>query len=152
MSAIEQEALLAGEMDYCWQAANLLRVKPGAGVDGVIKAVRRGFTYGVVESFMTKFRVDAGYIEQAVGISRSTMSRRKQSGRFTRVESDRLLRIVGLYAMAEDVIGDRDMAIDWMGTPNRALGGETPGGYAGTEAGAREVEKLLGRLAHGVVN
>jgi uncharacterized protein (DUF2384 family) len=34
--------------------------------------------------------------------------------------------------------------------PARALDGQTPLDFAGTEAGAREVESLIGRLEHAV--
>jgi uncharacterized protein (DUF2384 family) len=37
-----------------------------------------------------------------------------------------------------------------MATPNRSLGGVSPAGFAVLETGGREVEDLLGRIAHGV--
>ncbi len=38
----------------------------------------------------------------------------------------------------------------WLTSPVRALGGATPLQYASVEPGAREVERLLVRLEHGV--
>ena len=52
--------------------------------------------------------------------------------------------------MAEDVLGSKHDASEWMSTPNRSLGGVSPVELAVTETGAREVEDLLGRIAHGV--
>ncbi len=46
--------------------------------------------------------------------------------------------------------GDRDAASEWMLSPLPALGGETPIDIARTEAGARQVENLVGRIEHGV--
>lgn len=60
-------------------------------------------------------------------------------------------RIGCLTAKAQDILGDRSLAYDWMHTPNRGLGGDTPAERAKTAAGAHEVEDLLGRIAHGVV-
>lgn len=60
-------------------------------------------------------------------------------------------RIARLTARAEAVLGDHDLAREWLRTPNRGLAGATPAAHARTETGAREVEDLLGRLAHGVV-
>lgn len=70
-------------------------------------------------------------------------------------EVDQLSKESALFARlarrVEGVVGNRDLAHDWLRTPNRALGGDTPLAHAQTEAGAREVEDLLGRLAHGVI-
>jgi putative toxin-antitoxin system antitoxin component (TIGR02293 family) len=46
--------------------------------------------------------------------------------------------------------GDRDAAKSWLAEPQRALGGHVPLAMAGTEVGAREVERVMGRLEHGV--
>ena len=46
--------------------------------------------------------------------------------------------------------GDSRAAERWLSSPRRALGGATPLELAKTEAGAREVEALIGRLEHGV--
>ena len=46
--------------------------------------------------------------------------------------------------------GDEAAARRWMGRPQPAFGGVMPSEYAKTEAGAREVEDLIGRLENGV--
>jgi putative toxin-antitoxin system antitoxin component (TIGR02293 family) len=46
--------------------------------------------------------------------------------------------------------GDRDAAVEWLTTPQTALGDRVPLDLARTEIGAREVERLVGRLDHGV--
>jgi putative toxin-antitoxin system antitoxin component (TIGR02293 family) len=46
--------------------------------------------------------------------------------------------------------GDRDAATDWLTTAQPALGGIVPLDLAKSEVGAREVERLVGRLEHGV--
>jgi putative toxin-antitoxin system antitoxin component (TIGR02293 family) len=46
--------------------------------------------------------------------------------------------------------GDANAARQWLTAPQPALGGSTPGDYAATELGAREVENLIGRLEHGI--
>ena len=52
--------------------------------------------------------------------------------------------------MAEDVLGSISDARKWMSTPNRSLGGVSPAEFVVAETGEREVEDLLGRIAHGV--
>ena len=46
--------------------------------------------------------------------------------------------------------GDRDAATDWLTTAQPALGGAVPLDLAKSEVGAREVERLVGRIGHGV--
>jgi putative toxin-antitoxin system antitoxin component (TIGR02293 family) len=46
--------------------------------------------------------------------------------------------------------GDADAAREWLGAKAPALGGQAPLAAAQTEAGAREVENLIGKLEHGV--
>jgi putative toxin-antitoxin system antitoxin component (TIGR02293 family) len=85
-----------------------------------------------------------------LAISRSTLVRRRKSRRLDAQESDRLLRYARLYARAESTLGDAEAARGWLKQPARALGYESPLSFAETEAGAREVENLLGRIEHGV--
>lgn len=49
-----------------------------------------------------------------------------------------------------EVIGDRDEAMRWLGTPVRALDYATPISLLGTKKGAARVEDVLGRMEHGV--
>ena len=46
--------------------------------------------------------------------------------------------------------GDSRAAERWLSSPKAALGGAVPSELAKTEAGAREVEALIGRIEHGV--
>ena len=87
-----------------------------------------------------------------IGISVATLSRRRQSGqRLDAGHSDRVLRYARLFRLATELHdGDATAARAWLGTPARALDGETPLERAETEIGAREVEGLIGRLEHGV--
>jgi putative toxin-antitoxin system antitoxin component (TIGR02293 family) len=87
-----------------------------------------------------------------IGVSIATLSRRRQSGRpLDAGRSDRLLRFARLFRLATELHdGDEEAARYWLSKPARALDGETPLDHAETEAGAREVEDLIGRLEHGV--
>ena len=52
--------------------------------------------------------------------------------------------------LTEKVLGDRVKASAWLQRRNRALGGEPPLSWLDTDLGSRQVEDILGRLAHGV--
>jgi putative toxin-antitoxin system antitoxin component (TIGR02293 family) len=56
--------------------------------------------------------------------------------------------VARLRRQAAEALGEA--AEVWLTEPNPALGGEIPIQMARTDIGAREVEAVLGRLAHGV--
>jgi len=51
---------------------------------------------------------------------------------------------------ASEVIGNRDKALRWMGTPIRALDFATPISLLGTKKGAQRVNRVLGQMEHGI--
>ena len=55
-----------------------------------------------------------------------------------------------IIARAAEVIGDRDKALRWLGTPVRGLDFATPISLLGTEEGARRVDTILGQMEHGI--
>lgn len=50
---------------------------------------------------------------------------------------------------AENVLGDQDLAVQWIQTPKRALNEQKPIDLATTDAGLNEVLHLWGRIEHG---
>ena len=83
-----------------------------------------------------------------IGIPKSTLARRRR-GRFTVDESDRIYRTARIVALAQTVLGDPKAIGAWMREPNEALAGAEPLSLLRTEAGARQVEALLGRFLFG---
>ncbi len=49
-----------------------------------------------------------------------------------------------------EVFGDRDVAMAWMNTPNRAMEGCTPLLLIENDPGIEMVERILGRIEHGL--
>jgi putative toxin-antitoxin system antitoxin component (TIGR02293 family) len=79
------------------------------------------------------------------------LQRRKEEGKLTPEESDRLYRVTDITRKAIDLFeGDIDKAGNWLKTPKKALGGKTPLEYSDTQVGYDEVCQLIGRLEHGV--
>ena len=64
----------------------------------------------------------------------------------------RLYRFARLFALAEEVLEDKEQARDWLRSPQVGLNNRTPLDLMRTEAGAREVESLLVRIEHGVLS
>jgi putative toxin-antitoxin system antitoxin component (TIGR02293 family) len=59
-------------------------------------------------------------------------------------------RVARVTARAAEALGDGAKAERWMRAPNRALRGARPVDLLDGDAGVREVERVLGRIEHGV--
>ena len=64
-------------------------------------------------------------------------------------ESDRLVRMTRIEALAEEVFGDPEKAARWLREPLGELSDKTPLAVAQTEAGARLVEQILAKIDWG---
>ena len=58
--------------------------------------------------------------------------------------------VESVIAKATDVIGDKDDAMRWLGTPIPALNYATPISLLGSKDGITRVEDVLGRMESGV--
>ncbi len=119
--------------------------------DDLTLLIRKGLPAGSVTALAEKLHVGNNVLSRKLGIPQRTLTRRlSQSSLLTPAESDRTVRIARVYAHAMEMIGDENKAIEWLGTPNRALGGARPLDQLDTDLGARAVEDILGRIAYGV--
>lgn len=65
-------------------------------------------------------------------------------------EADAIARLVRTVTQARAVFEEVGRADEWLRSPNPALGNHVPMEMARTDAGGREVEAVLGRIAHGI--
>jgi putative toxin-antitoxin system antitoxin component (TIGR02293 family) len=95
----------------------------------------------------------AGLSDQEIGdfvIPPRTRRHRAQKAQPLSVEeSDRVVRLVRIQSLAEDAFEDIEKANLWLRRSLAELGGETPLVVAQTEAGARVIETILGKIAWG---
>ncbi len=118
----------------------------------VVRKVESGLKFRELENLREHLGLPLDKVGQTLGISRATLHRRKVSGRLDRDESDKVVRFERLLKKAARVFGSNDSAREWLKFPQFGLGGAVPLDYARTEAGAREVEHLLGRIEWGVLS
>lgn len=117
----------------------------------VIHRVQQGFPYAAIARFHKESGLPVGHIADLVQIPQRTLMRRKAAGRLLPEESERLLRVSGVFEKAVELFeGDPAAARRWLTTPSNELASQSPLDFARTEIGAREVEDLIGRLEHGV--
>jgi len=113
--------------------------------------IRKGLPASAVVALAKKLDLKNAVISERLGIPQRTLTRRlSQHSRLTAAESDRTVRLARVYAIAVEMIGSAEKAVEWLRTPNRALGGVLPLDRLDTDLGAREVEDILGRIAYGV--
>lgn len=115
------------------------------------RAILKGARFEEIETLRRRLDLSTADMADLVLISQRTLSRRRKEGRLEPDESDRVLRVRRLLEQASELF-DRDelKARRWFRTEFEDLGGESPLSLARTDAGAREVERFIGRLEHGV--
>lgn len=114
------------------------------------EAVATGFPAEVVRRLAESTGTTLVQMQEITRIDRSTFNRRiRQRARLKADESDRIARIARVAALALDALG-HDAGIQWLREPNAALGNRIPLPMLGTDAGARQVEQIIGRIEHGV--
>ena len=127
------------------ESASALRELPA-----VIGAVQAGLPFAELEALRAGLDLPLDRLAPKLGLSKATLHRRKIEGRLTPAESDRVMRYARLLGRAVEVLEGEDAARRWLNRPQYGLGGAVPLDFAETEAGAREVENVLGRIEFGV--
>ena len=118
---------------------------------GIIEKIRDGLPMATFDNFRKKIGLSEKSLSSTISISKRTLTRRKQKGRLSSSESERLVRIAKLFDKATEVFGrDEAVSAQWFKTPAKGLGGRTPLAMAETELGAQEVYAILIRIEHGV--
>lgn len=114
--------------------------------------IEQGVPRKAAERLRARLRLTEQELARSLGVSAKTLQRQAQSdqARLSPSQSDRLYRLARIVAIAEEVFENNDRARHWLREPQRGLGSRVPLELLQTEAGAREVEDLLGRIEHGV--
>ncbi len=115
----------------------------------IVKRLREGLSLKEFRTLQKLLLVTEVELGGYIGVSPATLHRRKKSKQFNTPESERILRLARLFGRAMEVFGSEEAAREWLKATDLGLG-ESPLSYADTEFGAREVEKLLGRIDHGI--
>lgn len=117
------------------------------------EAVRAGLPSQALDAVLAELTEWVGSqaeVYRVVGSARTLQRKRSAHTDLSVDESDRLARLARLVVRAEEALGDADKARHWLSQPNRALGGQRPLTLLDSDAGALAVERVLGRIEHGV--
>ncbi|MFM9966025.1 MAG: antitoxin Xre/MbcA/ParS toxin-binding domain-containing protein [Planctomycetaceae bacterium] len=113
--------------------------------------IRLGFEFECLIEFKDSSRLPSAAIARVLGLPSENIRRCRRDGRLTPAESDRLVRLSSLFDRVVAVFqGDKLAAKRWLTNSCAAFRQQTPLQFSETEFGANEVERLLGRMEHGV--
>lgn len=116
----------------------------------VIDRARSGLPYAALDAVAGRYAIPRETLARVLHLPARTLARRKKERRLSADESDRLLRLSRVAALAEEVLDTHEKAGRWLQKPNRALGGGVPIDLLDTDLGASEIETILGRIEHGL--
>lgn len=116
---------------------------------GMARMIRRGLPVGAIQFVVDSGRLSLAEVDRIV-MPRKTLAHRRKLGTLTPEQSDRLIRVARVLADAEETFGNQSKAATWLRRPTTALAGEAPLDLLDTDEGTREVQTLLGRIAHGI--
>jgi putative toxin-antitoxin system antitoxin component (TIGR02293 family) len=115
-----------------------------------IEIVRQGLPANAIDALARAAQLTQAELSETLAIPERTLIRRKKEGTLSTEESAKLLRVARVLHRAIEVFEDHAAALDWLKSPNTALGGVTPLSLLDTDLGGEAVFDTLGRIEHGV--
>lgn len=116
----------------------------------LVEAIHDGLPTRAVDEVLRAELLEPAELYRLVVPRRTLAHRKEKRQRLTPEQSDRLTRVVRVVARAEEALNDRAKAARWLRKPNRSLNGAKPIELLDSDIGARMVERVLGRIEHGV--
>lgn len=148
LTEIRKQLKSGARAQYLFAALLGLRVYEPLKIYG---RVRAGLAFSAFERFQRNTGLSSSELSTLVQLPPRTLARRKAAGRLEPEESDRLLRASRVFGRALELFdGDSQAAREWLLDKQPLLGGLVPLELATTDVGALEVERLIGRLEHGI--
>jgi putative toxin-antitoxin system antitoxin component (TIGR02293 family) len=89
-------------------------------------------------------------ISEIVISPRTLKHRRARSENLSHEETDRMVRVARIVALADDVFGDHSKALLWLRTEDDRIGGRRPLSMLRTDAGGRLIENMLWQIDEGI--
>ncbi len=115
--------------------------------------MEKGFPSDLVITFVqsySQFR-DHQVFAKIIGLSDRTVQRRiKKPEPLTAEQTNSTWRLATVLSKAEEVLGDRQQAVNWMTSPAMGLEGRAPLDLLTTQMGFELVEDFLTRMEYGV--
>lgn len=120
--------------------------------DAKVRAmVKSGFSVELLPNVANIICLSSALVAQSLGITSTTLARRRKHGHFNREESDRIFCLIQVTDRVTDLFeGDQKSSGQWMQTSLPALGQKKPIEMLQTTADTLAVLNLITRLECGV--
>jgi putative toxin-antitoxin system antitoxin component (TIGR02293 family) len=89
-------------------------------------------------------------VSEIVIAPRTLKHRRARGENLSHEETDRLVRVARIVALADEIFGNHAKALLWLRTEDDRISGRRPLSMLQTEAGGRVVESMLWQIDEGV--
>lgn len=122
---------------------------PEIGSDPVA-AVRAGLPYAALEPLRERLDASDALLARVLGVSTRTLNRRRETGTLTTDESDRLVLLAEIVALAGQALDHSKGTQTWLCKPHSLLGGESPLDHMDTVTGMEEVKTMLYHIEYGM--
>ncbi|UUC48060.1 DUF2384 domain-containing protein [Pseudomonas citronellolis] len=136
------------------QPLRLLYGDKGPHVSSVFEVhemIERGLPSDVVIAFAESMELDRQAFIKLIGMSERTLQRRlKHPEPLSAEQSSSAWRLAKVLSRAEEVLGSRRAAVDWLMAPALGLEGHAPVDLLTTQVGFELVDDFLTRLDYGV--
>lgn len=109
--------------------------------------ISQGFPVEAIKALQGYLALNDVVMAGLVSLSPKTF---RQRTLFKGNEGNHAYTLARIIVAAEDALGDRDAALEWLQQQQTALGGRMPLELVATSAGAQAVEDVLGRIKYGV--
>lgn len=109
--------------------------------------ITQGFPAASIKVLQNHLSFNESEMAQMVSLSSKTFRERKL---FKGNEGNHAYTVARIIVVAEEALGDRTAAREWLQAKQTSLGNRIPLKLISTSAGAQAVEDVLGRIKHGV--
>lgn len=119
-------------------------------VDSLVALIRRGLPATAFKTVALALNLSTETLARKLGVAPRTLARKQKSKTaLSAEETEKLLRVVRVRHLAQELFTGDAAISAWLSTPAPALGGKAPIDLLDTDVGTREVEGLILGLAHG---
>lgn len=118
----------------------------------LVHVSREGLSYTKFKIADNAFNLSKQQLARLLHISDRTLDRiHKDKKRLSTPQTERVLELSMLFELGWDFFGSREKFRDWLDMPAYTFNGKSPLSMLDTTYGIQTVERLLKRLAHGVL-
>jgi putative toxin-antitoxin system antitoxin component (TIGR02293 family) len=123
---------------------------PAPSTDAAVFELVQGRLEPTVIERLLKLGFERKEMDAVIIHTRTLQHRRSRGEKLTVEESDRVLGLLRILSVAEEVYSHRDRALAWLRRPNPRLNDAVPLLLLNTSVGSRMVEQLLGQISEGM--